>query len=657
MNHPQQQKPSDDSTDPVVATGTMGLLVLAVLSILFFRPAAPVLELPMMVGTMAFILISAHVSTPVRTRGWHLLETGAFLVVLGSLLGFLGSKGAIGPGLSQLGRSVVGGWVGGAVLVAGYLRWARNYLHSVPVLQRLIRECEDQEEVQLLLHGQAQQIASLQQLNEVVLDAVPMGFFLTGEGGKIVHTNASLHRVTGMLLLDLLGKKPEEAFASSPIGAVMREGMKRCHEAPFVVELTETPLVGGPAAVRLTVAFAKGGRFVFVLEDITQKVRAASAERKYQSLQLESEKLRSFSGLIAGVTRDMNDALGILLGYTELLTARPEDSDLRARAYPIMHKAVSRCRKVVTNLWEFSSERVHLKHGLSITGVLEEALELMSSRFTAAGVQVEVKLDDLPRTLGDRQQLLQVFFHLLNISYGNLVDHAGERKVVVRGFVEGSFLRISFSDSGNSLPAGLLEAEFDPFAPENEGLVEVSMTLAITRGLLHAHEGSLSREVTAGNRSHLVCELPLVHLHESAESGTGAGDLGDVFPGKKILLVDDERSILDLYSTHLADYAVEVDYCLRGEDALRKLDEKEYDLIALDINMPEINGRELYRRILDRRPGLAPRIVFLTAETTDPVIRSFLADCKAPTLFKPFTLDQLDRFLADRLTIASAVVN
>jgi CheY-like chemotaxis protein len=73
--------------------------------------------------------------------------------------------------------------------------------------------------------------------------------------------------------------------------------------------------------------------------------------------------------------------------------------------------------------------------------------------------------------------------------------------------------------------------------------------------------------------------------------------------------------------------------------------------------MPEINGRELYRRILDRRPGLAPRIVFLTAETTDPDIRSFLATCKAPTLFKPFTLNQLDRFLADRLTLANAIVN
>ena len=80
---------------------------------------------------------------------------------------------------------------------------------------------------------------------------------------------------------------------------------------------------------------------------------------------------------------------------------------------------------------------------------------------------------------------------------------------------------------------------------------------------------------------------------------------------KKILVVDDEESIRELYRADLADEGYDVELAVDGRDALRLLDSFQPNLITLDIKLPDIDGIEVLRRIREKNPTIP--VILLTA--------------------------------------------
>jgi two-component system NtrC family sensor kinase len=104
-----------------------------------------------------------------------------------------------------------------------------------------------------------------------------------------------------------------------------------------------------------------------------------------------------------------------------------------------------------------------------------------------------------------------------------------------------------------------------------------------------------------------------------------------------ILLVDDQEAFLSLLSEALSDAGHHVRLALSGGLAFYRLVHEDcpVDAVVTDVRMPGLDGVELYRRTVERRPELARRFVFITGDTND------LEPLDAPVLAKPFTVDQL----------------
>lgn len=108
---------------------------------------------------------------------------------------------------------------------------------------------------------------------------------------------------------------------------------------------------------------------------------------------------------------------------------------------------------------------------------------------------------------------------------------------------------------------------------------------------------------------------------------------------KKVLVVDDDLQIAELLGDILAIDGHAVDHAANGRLALEKVSAVSYDLILTDMKMPELDGPGLYHEVENRWPELARRFVFLTGDAYAQVAKDFLDLTGAPTLQKPFRLD------------------
>jgi CheY-like chemotaxis protein len=115
------------------------------------------------------------------------------------------------------------------------------------------------------------------------------------------------------------------------------------------------------------------------------------------------------------------------------------------------------------------------------------------------------------------------------------------------------------------------------------------------------------------------------------------------------LVVDDESMITGVLADMLRADGHQVDSAENGAVALRKLCGQTYDLILCDIKMPEVDGPALYREIQRRCPDLVQRFIFLTGDILSREAAAFLERTGAPSLSKPFRLEELRRLTQEIL--------
>ena len=109
----------------------------------------------------------------------------------------------------------------------------------------------------------------------------------------------------------------------------------------------------------------------------------------------------------------------------------------------------------------------------------------------------------------------------------------------------------------------------------------------------------------------------------------------------KILVVDDETSILVFLKRALAKLGCQVETIDRTHKALERLKSERYDLILLDIRLPGMSGIELYNRLQAMDPALARRVMFITGDVIGKTTRAFLDKTKVSHIAKPFGIEQL----------------
>jgi DNA-binding response OmpR family regulator len=118
---------------------------------------------------------------------------------------------------------------------------------------------------------------------------------------------------------------------------------------------------------------------------------------------------------------------------------------------------------------------------------------------------------------------------------------------------------------------------------------------------------------------------------------------------RKILVVEDEPTISRVCEQTLTGEGFEVDIATNGSVAEGMIEEKEYDLLLVDIRTPVMNGRELYQFITERHPELIKRVIFTTGDLLGSTTEKFIDQSGRLFLPKPFTPDILRTVVKEAL--------
>jgi two-component system NtrC family sensor kinase len=116
------------------------------------------------------------------------------------------------------------------------------------------------------------------------------------------------------------------------------------------------------------------------------------------------------------------------------------------------------------------------------------------------------------------------------------------------------------------------------------------------------------------------------------------------------LVVDDEQRLRGILTEAFSTLGHQVESVATGQEAIASLEQQAFDLIALDLRLPDIDGKEVWRWLQSHHPALASRVVFMTGDTMSPESEKFLQEAGQPVLNKPMTLEKIRRVVSQVLT-------
>lgn len=122
------------------------------------------------------------------------------------------------------------------------------------------------------------------------------------------------------------------------------------------------------------------------------------------------------------------------------------------------------------------------------------------------------------------------------------------------------------------------------------------------------------------------------------QSKSGAKHDKETYNSKAILLVDDDRQLVEALQWILGDTNVQVDVAYDGEEALAKVKQRKYDAVVCDVVMPKKDGPKFHAEATELFPELAEKFMFITGHPEDPKSWSFLTCSQSKCLIKPFPM-------------------
>jgi PAS domain S-box-containing protein len=388
-----------------------------------------------------------------------------------------------------------------------------------------------------------------------------------------------------------------------------------------------------------------------VVEDITELKLLETEKREYERKAHLSSRLASIGQMSAGIAHEINNPLTGVIGFADLLMERKDLPDDIRSDLEIIHKGARRVSEIVKRLLAFARRDKAERDYVSINEILETTIRLRAYEMETGNIKLKTYLDpDLPNTIAASGQLQQVFLNLIINAEDEMKQAYGKGNLSIRTERIDNNIRVSFKDDGPGIPKENLDRIFEPFFTTKKAGEGTGLGLSVCYGIITDHNGRIYAESEKGKGATFIVELPIVSEESQLALAEPEAEEPEKVTGAKILVVDDELGVRKFLSRLLVEEGYDVDTVDNAGDALERIEKERYNLILLDIKMPDMSGIELYQRIRKIARSLTKRVVFITGDAMAADTKSFLSRSKASYISKPFDTKQLKKEINRILT-------
>jgi two-component system NtrC family sensor kinase len=496
-------------------------------------------------------------------------------------------------------------------------------------------------------------------LNAAIVAAATDCIITLDEVGRVVEFNPAAEQTFRRQRADVLGQ-PIDTLIIPPHSLETFESFTRFvvsgarHGRRNEIEVMRADGSIFPAeATVVEVPLPEGRLFTAYLRDLTAERQAeAEIQRQREALQ-QSEKMAAFGSLLAGVAHELNNPLSIVIGNALLLAEETEGSGLAERAQRVQ-TAAERCGRIVRTFLAMARQRQAEKRPTTVQALVDAAVELLAYPMRTSGVVVERSIaPNLPALLCDPDQVVQVLTNLLTNARQALEERSQPRRVRLTASADGNWMQIEVSDNGPGIADAIRTRVFDPFFTTKPTGAGTGVGLAVSRGIVESHGGSLGLASSVGEGACFVIRLPVTSDTVCQEETDGrAAQPKPTQAAPMVLVVDDEPEIGQMLAEMLRKLGYRSDVKVSGEAAQAAVRERDYDAVLCDLRLPGLDGPAFYDWMTIHRPTLCARTAFITADTLSPSSHRFLTRAGRPVLEKPFLPTDLRQLLAQLLSDA-----
>ncbi len=442
-------------------------------------------------------------------------------------------------------------------------------------------------------------------------------------------------------MTDLMARELEHPDESR--GVIFETVMRRRDGSPIWVE------------VHAAFLFDEQGRiagFQGTTRDITERKRAEEEHENLEAQLRQAQKMEAVGRLAGGVAHDFNNMLSVIMGHAELALMGLQPSDPLHGDIREILKAGRRSADLVRQLLAFARKQTIVPIVLDLNETVGSMLKMLGRLI---GEDIELAWlpgHGLAKVKMDPAQLDQI---LANLAVNARDAVVGVGKVTIEttnveldevycethaGFTPGRYVMLAVSDTGCGMDRETLANAFDPFfttKPHGQG---TGLGLATVYGIVKQNGGFINVYSEPGRGSTFKICLP---RFESEEAATEAVRKRVAPPeGKEtVLLVEDEKPLLELSRRLLEGLGYTVMAAGDPREAIRRARECQdgVDVLVTDVIMPEMSGRDLWRRLRAERPHL--KCLFMSGYTANVISHHGVLDEGVHFLQKPFSRETL----------------
>ena len=352
---------------------------------------------------------------------------------------------------------------------------------------------------------------------EKVIQSTVDGIVVVDTKGNVLIFNEGMEQLTGYSANEIINKGHLSSFYDIEVA---KENMRKMRSDLYgppgklnPTSMTVTTKYGEEIPVTLSASImsidGKEIGSVGVFTDMREvlKMRKELEDANIQLIQ--SQKIASIGRMAAGVAHEINNPLSAILLYAEMLKESLKGQSEFGKDLQEIIDQTLRCKKIVSDLLEFSRKSAGKTASFSLEDLLNKCLELLVHKTYFQDIEVTTDIAaGMPNTIGDMSQLQQVFTNLF-INAADAMGGKGKLNIEARFDEDRSLFAIKVSDTGPGIPENLRDKVFDIFFTTKPVGKGTGLGLSISQNIIKIHGGHLYFECPPEGGTTFTIELPL----------------------------------------------------------------------------------------------------------------------------------------------------